>query len=309
MYKTFLIWLVFFLTSGILYTQDSPVYSRLLDLNLPDHFIKEKNFFAVLAGQTVLELEAEPQRITVEEAEILSWKNPGANLAESELMLNSVLEILHQAGWQITSSPRDQDYHWLVRKNVYLIGYFAATSRETAVYIGRISQLPTFIKISSPPIGPSQVPPSPETPHSNSPNLTTADSEIVGNWGELKASQINYYDPTGMMVGSGLSKGYGFEFKSDQSYAQSFLATSSRPDYKIFIYTTGTFIIKGNQLILNPMDRHYRKWESKVLTTDEHSLPEAEQYTWSKKQNSITGKKCLYLIRTGETESREYCQD
>ena len=278
-------------------------------MNLPEQIVKENNVFVILAGQTLLELETRPQSISIVEVEILTWKNPGNSLAESELLLNSVLESLNQAGWQITPSPRDPDYCWLVKKNIYLVGYFAATSRETAVYIGKISQLPTFIKISSPHIGPSQVPPSPATSQSNSPHLTTADREIVGNWGNLKASQIHTYDPNGMMIGSGLSQGYGIEFKSDQSYAQSFLATSSFPDYKIYIYTIGTYSLNGDQLILTPQDRHYIKWESNILTTDEHSRPEGEQYTWSKKYNAITGKNCLSLIRKGETEPREFCQE
>lgn len=308
MNKITLIWLILTMTMGTLYPQDSSPYSRLLDLTLPDHFLKEKNVFAIFAGQAILEMETESHQIAIEEVEIFSWKNPSGNLAESELMLNSILESLNQAAWKITTSSRDQDYRWLVGRNRYLVGYFAATSRETAVYIGRTSQLPSSIKISTPPIESLKVPP-PAPSQPDFTDTTTLTGEIVGNWGDLKASQINYYDPTGMMIGSGLSRGYGLEFKSDMSYAQSFLATSSFPNYKIFVFTTGTYIIKGDQLILSPQDRHYRKWESNVLTTDEHSRAEEELYTWKKQKNNITGKTCLYLIRAGESEGREYCQE
>ena len=303
--------LIILLTNAFPYSQNPSTFSRLLNLNMLDPFKQESNSFALFAGKTVLQMETDPYKIAIGEAEIFTWKNLNNNLVESELMMNTVLDNIQRAGWQITTSPGDQDYHWLVRKNDYRVGYFAATARETAIYIGKTSQVPPFVKLSSPSNEPELIKPSiaPSQSGIPIPNTTISSVEIVGNWGDLKASQINYYDPNGMMVGSGLSKGYGFEFKSDHSYAQSFLATSSLPDYKIFIYTTGTYTLQGNQLILTPQDRHYRKWESDVLTTDEHSRPEGEQYTWSIHANSTTGKNCLYLIRAGESETREYCQE
>ncbi|OGB60074.1 MAG: hypothetical protein A2Y94_06025 [Caldithrix sp. RBG_13_44_9] len=254
-------------------------------------------------------MDAESQGIAVEEVEIFTWKNPGGNPAESELMMKNVLESIRQARWQITVSPNDQDYQWLVRKSDYLLGYFTATKRETGIYLGRTHGVPLFVSTNITQPGTINTNSQGAQPLTESIPYSVSSNGIVGNWGDLKASQINYYDPSGMQIGSGLSKGYGFEFKSDQSYAQSFLATSSFPNYKIFVYTTGTYMIDGDQMILTPQDRHYRKWESNALTTDEHSRPEREQYTWKKRNNDITGKSCLYLIRSGESEEKEYCQE
>jgi hypothetical protein len=152
-----------------LYSQNPTVFSRLLNLNLPDQFIKESNSFALFAGQTVLEMETQPQGITLEEVELFTWKNPSGNLAESELMLNSVLENVTQAGWKVTLSPRDRDYRWLVQKNEYLVGYFTITVRETAVYIGKASQVPPFVKTFSNQSEPPQILRSSATPEPDLP--------------------------------------------------------------------------------------------------------------------------------------------
>jgi hypothetical protein len=297
------------LTIAFSYSQNSLIFSSLLNLNLPDQFIKENNTFSIFAGKALLELETGPQSISIDEVEIFTWKNPQKNPADSEQMLNAVLNSIRQAGWQVTPSPKDQHYRWLVRNQNFLLGYFTASKKETGVYIGKTSAVPSFVKTSAVQTEPENPEFTPTQLKRDLTNSYISSTEIVGTWGDLKSSQINYYDPNGMMIGSGLSKGYGFEFKSDRSYAQSFLATSSFPNYKIFIYTTGTYTITGDQLILIPGDRHYRKWESEVLTTDEHSRPEREQYTWTKRKNNNTAKTCLYLIRSGESEEREYCQE
>ena len=79
MNKTTLIWLIIIMSFSMLYSQDSAPYSRLLDLTLPEYFLKEENSFAIFAGQTVLEMETEFQQITIKEVEIFSWKNSSHN--------------------------------------------------------------------------------------------------------------------------------------------------------------------------------------------------------------------------------------
>ena len=109
------------------------------------------------------------------------------------------------------------------------------------------------------------------------------------------------------MVGAGLSTGTGYEFKEDGTYIQTFLATSSRPDYKIFLYTKGTYKVFGTKLTLTPIDLYYRKWEDDNLVTNEHSVPPAKTYSWSIRPEEYTGK--LYLLQDGEKVETNYCKD
>ena len=287
----------------------SPSFSQLINMELPGMFVRETNPFSVFAGETILKMEADAYHIQISQTEIFIRKVSGGTSTDSEIILNSVLDKLKSSGWQIYASQQDQTYKWLCKSEQCLLGYFAANRKEINIYLGKSGSLPTFITRR-----PEQTKKDQEsTPASPRAGRSVPSTEglvaIAGNWGNLNASQINYYDPSGTHIGSGLSKGYGFEFKSDGSFTQSFLATSSFPNYKIFIYTTGHYTLQGDQLILIPEDRHYRKWERNVITTDEHSRPEPEQYTWHKRQNPDTGKICLYLTRAGETEAKEYCHE
>ena len=154
----------------------------------------------------------------------------------------------------------------------------------------------------------SEISGNPDNTGNNNQSMDTR-SSIVGNWGDLTVSKINYYDPTGNMIGSGLSHGAGYGFNADGSYAQTFLATSSHPDYKIFIYTTGKYTVSGSRVDLFPADKYYRKWEDETLVTDEHSRSAAETFQWAVRSNKYTGKRCLYLLRSGENQEIEFCEE
>ncbi len=73
------------------------------------------------------------------------------------------------------------------------------------------------------------------------------------------------------------------------------VVTSGRPNYRVFVSTLGTWSVVENQLIFNPQDRHYRKWENEIIMTDEHSDPKQYAIFWTLGSNEITGKECLYI--------------
>ena len=131
----------------------------------------------------------------------------------------------------------------------------------------------------------------------------------VGLWGDISGSLVNYIDESTGNIVSGVSKGFGLNLNADGTFIQTTVIISGRPDYKIFVSTTGKWDIQGNQLTFHPEDRHYRKWENQLLTTDEHSNPEKYKATWSKRFNQNTGKECLYIRYEFDTEDRELCKE
>jgi hypothetical protein len=190
--------------------------------------------------------------------------------------------------------------------------YLKATKKETALYFGKADNLPPFFStvtgltdksgnISEGTVNPlnSDLKSDTSFPASNangSDNMTVERKKLTGIWGNLTGSKVNYQDgSTGYMVVSGQSRGYGLELRPDGSFLQTTVVTSGRPSYRIFVSTTGNWSVNGNQLIFLPNDRHYRKWENEITTTDEHSVPERYTMIWDIKTNGITGKECLYV--------------
>jgi hypothetical protein len=139
-------------------------------------------------------------------------------------------------------------------------------------------------------------------------SLSVVDGELVGNWGTLNGPNISWQDEsTGYTVVSGLSKGHGLELKADGAYVQSTVVTSGRPNYRVYVSTTGRWAAEGDRLKFYPTDLHYRKWENEIIMIDEHSIPEAYEMFWQIKINEFTGKQCLYTKYESDSTYNELC--
>ncbi len=277
-------------------------YSELTDLAFSTEVLKDERSFFVDVAKTTLELESGIG--TISELEVFSWQNKTKQKSDAEAWLFCVIQNLDSSGWKLQTSVRDHSYLYLSKDGQNLLMYIFPGKKEASLYIGKIKDL-SVINLNT---MEKEVK---NNPQQNDASLASSSSlDILGSWGNLTGSKINYYDDaTGNMIGSGLSKGGGYEFKADGSYSQSFLATSSRPTYKISIYTIGTYTISGNSITLTPTDRHYRKWEYGQLVTDEHSKPAAETHQWVIRPNQYTAKACLYIMIIGEQSEREYCKE
>jgi hypothetical protein len=276
--------------------------SEFTGLTFSKEVLKDERSFFVDVAKTTLELESGTG--TISALEVFSWPNENKQKIDAEEWLISVIQNLDSSGWKLQTSVRDHSYMYLKKDGQNLLMYILQGKKEANLYFGKLNDSTVFnLKRVD-----EEVKNDPQQDDTSSaPSIT---SEIVGSWGNLMGSKINYYDDaTGVMVGSGLSKGGGYEFNADGSYSQSFLATSSRPTYKIFVYTKGTYKVFGNNLTLTPTDRHYRKWEYEQLVTEEHSKPALENHQWVIRPNQYTGKACLYIMIKGEQSEREYCKE
>lgn len=273
-------------------------------------YLDKRGFFEGIAKTT---LELETGKGSLQDMEVLLWENKSRKKAEAASWLDSVKSKLQAQGWTILPSDRDASFSKLSRNGAALVMYMSPGKQEANLYVGRLpgtdTQATAQTETTPPaPAAPGEPVADPVVPADNAIKVVTVKGDITGNWGDISIAKVNYYDPTGYMVGSGLSHGSGYEFKADGTYVQTSLATSSRPDYKIFLYTKGTYSISGNQLTMVPIDLYYRKWEDDRLVTDEHSVPPPDTCQWSVRASSYNGKPCLYLQRKGEAKEREYCK-
>ena len=279
--------------------------SWLTGTRLPGPCLRDGRGFFVAMAQSTLEVEAGTDPIR--EMEVLVWENKTRKKTAAVTWLEQVKNSFRENGWSIIPSTRDTSFSKLVKQDQTLVMYMAPGKQEANLYLGKIT---ATVPVSDP--GPvasaGDRVTDPVAPADTAFALSTDRKDITGNWGDISISKVNYYDPTGYMVGSGLSHGSGYEFKDDGTYVQTSLATSSRPDYKIFLYTRGKYSISGNQLTMIPIDLYYRKWEDDVLVTNEHSVPPTDVCQWSIRASSYNGKPCLYLKRMGEAKEREYCK-
>ncbi len=271
--------------------------SVLTGLKFKDKPLKESRDSIIKRAKATLELESGTGTVSV--TEVFSWPNKSGKQADSENWLIAVILKLDSSGWKLQTSERDNSYMYLAKGNQNVLMHYSPGQKEATLYFGKLAGSSAIV-----------VNKTGEKEKTSLPVTSVTKSDIIGNWGNLTGSKINYYDDaSGNMIGSGLSKGGGYEFKADGSYAQYFLVTSSRPTYKIFVFTKGTYSVSGNTVTVKPADRHYRKWEYEKLVTNEHSRPAAETHQWVIRANQYTGKPCLYLLITGEKDEREYCTE
>ena len=142
------------------------------------------------------------------------------------------------------------------------------------------------------------------------PDSVNNNTELVGNWGALNGAMVNWRDgSTSNMLVSGVSKGYGLELREDGSFLQTTVVTSGRPNYRVFVSTSGKWYVKENQIWFYPDDRHYRKWENEIIMVDEHSVPKTYFVFWQMDKNDISRKNCLYIRYDSENDFRELCNE
>jgi len=277
--------------------------SGLTGIKFPKGTLLDKRGFFVGVAKTTLEMESGIE--SVSDMEVFVWQNKSGKKVDSEAWLIAIIQRLDSVGWKLQTSERDHSYMYLSKQNQKRLMYISPGKKEANLYFGKLVDDQPAI----PPGKNDMLVAAENTSGENKPAMHI-NSTLVGSWGNLTGAKINYYDDaTGNMIGAGLSKGSGYEFNADGSYAQSFLATSSHPTYKIFVYITGGYAVSGNQVTLTATDRHYRKWEYEQLVTDEHSKPATETHQWVIRPNQYAGKPCLYLLIKGGQPEREFCHD
>ncbi|HZK61278.1 MAG TPA: hypothetical protein VFC41_04325 [Anaerovoracaceae bacterium] len=301
--------------------------SVLAGIPLPCKALMEKRLFFSAAAKTVLEMEASKYQIIISDVEVFSFPNTTTAQENRQLLADTLFNSLKNSGYEIRSSNDDPAYTWLSTNNRKIIMYFMVNKKETSLYFGKADKLPPSFSTTSA-IAEKSTMKSEGTKtwvnsdlssnissdNSNPPglaNLSAEGRQLTGKWGNLSGSKVNYQDEsTGYMVVSGQSRGYGLELRPDGSFLQTTVVTSGRPSYRIFVSTTGNWTTNNNQLIFYPKDRHYRKWENEMITTDEHSVPERYTMFWNKKINDITGKECLYVkYDIGQPQWDELCKE
>lgn len=278
-------------------------YSVLAEIPLPSEALQEKRLLYTAAAKTVLEMETSKYQINITDIEVFSFLNIPGNDENKGAFADNLIKSLEDSGYECWPAEDNPLITWLSKNDKQIVMYLSSTKKETALYFGKVSNLsPSFNRTFA--VTSNQYHPA------LSEKLTVVNKNLIGNWGNLSGSKVSYQDgSTGYMVVSGQSTGFGLELRQDGSFLQSTVVTSGRPNYRIFVSTTGDYTVKDDQLIFVPLDRHYRKWENEIIMTDEHSLPEAYTLYWSISKNEITGKECLYIRFEDERQSRELCRE
>ncbi|MBI1343674.1 MAG: hypothetical protein GC171_12130 [Terrimonas sp.] len=273
-------------------------------------FLDKRGLFTRIAKTT---LEMESGTGSLNEIEVLVWENKNRKKQDAVSWLEREKMDLKKNGWTIVPSARDTSFSKLLKTGKTLVMYMAAGKLEANLYFGKLIAAEP-VAVTNPAARPVNkndtvivIPAVTDTVHT----VKAAKGKgILGNWGDISGPKVNYFDDnTGYMVGSGLSKGDGYEFKEDGTFNRYFLATSSRPDYRIFLYEKGTYNVSGNKLTLTPIDLYYRKWEDDQMVTNEHSVPAVRKYRWSIQPEQYTGKPCLHLQPEGGGTEQHYCSN
>ncbi|NER11023.1 hypothetical protein SAMN06265375_1048 [Muriicola jejuensis] len=266
--------------------------------------LKDTRSFFVGLAKTTLELETGPD--TVSDLEVFVWPNRGGLKSDSELWLNSVIHNLDSLGWKLRTSERDHSFMYLEKVVQHLIMYYAPGKNEANVYFGKLN-----------------IPETPEIPVQDEAFSVTepdtvittvvfsnSNASLVGKWGTLAGAKVNRQDSsTGYMVVSGVSKGFGLEFRQDGTFLHVTVVTSGRPNYRVFVTTEGKWSAIAGEVNFYPTDRHYRKWENEIIMADEHSVPDPYMMYWRKGENIYTGESCLYVRYPDEKQERELCSE
>ncbi len=286
--------------------------SALLGVTLPSEANRDQRIFYVAAAKTLLEMEAGNKQVIISDVEVLTFNNPTGMKEDAKKWIEGVEQSLKNNKYEIFPSANDPSFSWLSKNGVCSLMYTSAGNKEAAVYFGRADKVPDMYRGTYQSNANSVSP----TSEKNNPMASIQSGQntemikpgesipasekmlpvLTGNWGNLAGAKVNWRDEsTGYMLVSGVSKGYGLELKPDGTFLHTTVVTSGRPNYRVFISTTGNWSENGNQLILKPLDRHYRKWENEIIMIDEHSVPESYTLLWTIKINQITGKECLYI--------------
>jgi hypothetical protein len=290
--------------SGTLVAQNSPekvYHSSLMEIDLPSEATLDHRIFYIAVAKTTLELEATNQQVKISDVEVLTFSNLSGDKQDSWKWVEGVKKSLSDSRYRIYPSRMDPSYSWLTKDGSNYLMYSSIGKKEATVYFGVADQLPNSISQSLKENDPSDAAPkvrqddiiSKNNPIEAGENIP---SGLVGEWGNVVGAKVNWSDEsTGYMVVSGVSKGYGLELNADGTFRYSMVVTSGRPNYRVFVSTTGTWSLLENQIIFTPNDRHYRKWENEIIMVNEHSVPDPYSIFWTLGSNSITGKECLYI--------------
>ena len=302
--------LVLFAFNGNLEAQEKLVLkdsSILTGIKFPKGTLLDKRGFFVGIAKTTLEMESGSETIT--DMEVFVWPNKSGQKSDSELWLMAVIQNLDSIGWKLQTSERDHSFLYLHKDDQNLIMYIAPGRKEANLYFGKLSD--SQLKTHSEEALPGQ----PETTTRSdtvapTPVFAAGNTSLVGNWGTLAGAKVNWQDgSTGVMVVSGVSKGFGIEFKEDGTFFHVTVVTSGRPSYRVFVSTTGTWSATANVIHFYPTDRHYRKWENEIIMVNEHSIPAEYMMFWRKGENLYTNESCLYVRYPDENQERELCSE
>ena len=309
----------------MVYTQkskDLANQSSLLKIVLPSEALRKNGIFSIAAAKSVLEMEASSENVIISEVEVLTFVNPSG---EKEVAIKSIENFkssIRNGGFEMVGSVRDASYLWLTKNSEHFLVYVSASKKESNAYIGVANKSPDYLThlnekenaLSNEPViipaqNSSEVGHQASAKHSQ-PNSDKLPPELVGNWCTLAGAKVNWRDEsTGYMLVSGISKGYGLELKADGTFLQSTVVTSGRPNYRVFVSTTGAWQVIKDKIQFYPVDRHYRKWENEMIMVDEHSVPESYFMYWRKQINEVLPKVCLYLRYTDKGEEQELCNE
>lgn len=286
--------------------------STLMAINLPSEAIHGQKIFNVALAKTTLEMESGSYQVNISDVEVLTFINTSGMKEDSKKWIKEAMQSLKNNKYEIFPSDRDSSLSWLPKDGLYYLMYSSSGKKKPTVYFGRADKLPDIYRCMYLPSANSVFPTAainnPLTSIKSSQNtekinpvvsITSTEKmppELIGNWGNVAGANVNWRDEsTGYMLISGVSKGYGLELKPDGTFLHTTVVTSGRPNYQVFISTTGNWSENGNQLIFKPQDRHYRKWENEIIMIDEHSVPDPYTLFWMIKTNEITGMRCLYI--------------
>jgi len=301
--------------------------SDLMEIKLPSVAVLDQRTFFIAAAKTTLELEAGIYQVTILDVEVLSYLNSTGIKEDAKKWIEDVEAILKNNQYDLFPSEKDPSFFWLSKNGMNFLMYANAGKKTADVYFGRADRLPEVYHSELLPPSRSEIPSSNKLNSTGSIQnelheieKTAAGSmvisnnikaELVGNWGNLSGAKVNWRDEsTGYMLVSGVSKGYGLELKPDGSFLHTTVVTSGRPNYRVFVSTSGNWSVEKNQLILTPVDRHYRKWENEIIMIDEHSVPAAYRLFWMIKTHQFTSQECLYVKYDQEQEEwDELCRE
>ena len=290
--------------------------SSLANIELPSPALQDNRIFSIAAAKTTLEMEAAHEQINIGDVEVFSYKNSSGKKDDSIKWIEQFKESIHKSGYAVYSSEKDPLFTWIANSQKYFLVYTSAGKKVAALYIGVADRIPYMrnsvstvqsndieLETTTQEIRPASTTKTTTPSGNNSP-------ELIGNWGMLAGAKVNWQDSsTGVMVVSGVSKGFGIEFKDDGTFLHVTVVTSGRPSYRVFVSTTGTWSSTDNEIHFYPTDRHYRKWENEIIMVNEHSVPEKYMMFWRKGTNIYTHKSCLYVRYSDESEEREICSE
>lgn len=326
-FKFILLLFIPLLVSAILLqkSRESAKKSLLLNIGLHEGVLRDNGILGKAAAKSVLEMEANSEQIVISEVEVLIFPNPSEEKKTSEKFVEDFKINLQKSGLELLASSSNSSYSWINQGESVFLLYFSSTKKESDIYIGKANHLPVYMQRPQKIV---IVQPNNSTenesleieqnvekeevkPESKILNASENISNmLVGNWGTLAGAKVNWRDEsTGNMLISGVSKGFGLELKADGTFLQSTVVTSGRPNYRVFVSTSGTWQVMKDQLWLYPVDRHYRKWENEIIMIDEHSVPESYSMFWRRQKNEITFKDCLYVRYTISDQEQELCKE